>query len=162
MSPSMERLLRRMISPNADLRYTSSEAMADNFWQQTESDAAVSSHSMFRFDVYIRVLAANFYAEKSSSVSYLRSAPETEPSIITPMRVTRNFWDDIKPSTEKTKIPVSADKENVASTPSTPPEKSRSVAALTSSIPRHKRAQSQATQTTECKPLITRVQLHIS
>ncbi|KAK0188110.1 hypothetical protein F5146DRAFT_1062051 [Armillaria mellea] len=38
MSKGMEKLLRRMISPNADLRCTASEAMQDPYWKSREED----------------------------------------------------------------------------------------------------------------------------
>lgn len=38
MSKGMEKLLRRMISPNADLRCTASEAMQDPYWKTREED----------------------------------------------------------------------------------------------------------------------------
>ncbi|KDQ62647.1 hypothetical protein JAAARDRAFT_121619 [Jaapia argillacea MUCL 33604] len=44
MSKTIERLLKRMILPNADLRCTSSDAMADVYW--TKDEETVSSHSM--------------------------------------------------------------------------------------------------------------------
>ncbi|KAH9948872.1 hypothetical protein B0H21DRAFT_206131 [Amylocystis lapponica] len=42
MSKSFEKLLRRMISPNADLRCTALDAMADSYWEQ--KGGVVSSH----------------------------------------------------------------------------------------------------------------------
>ncbi|CCM06214.1 uncharacterized protein FIBRA_08459 [Fibroporia radiculosa] len=41
MSKGLEKLLRRMVLPNADLRCTASEAMLDAYWSQ---DAALKSH----------------------------------------------------------------------------------------------------------------------
>lgn len=42
MSNPAEQLLRRMLAPNADLRCTASEAMADLYWAQKPSEV---SHS---------------------------------------------------------------------------------------------------------------------
>ncbi|KAJ7433039.1 hypothetical protein B0H11DRAFT_773977 [Mycena galericulata] len=42
MSKAIEKLLRRMISPNADLRCTASDAMNDSYWRQSREPA--SSH----------------------------------------------------------------------------------------------------------------------
>ena len=43
MSKGVEKLLRRMVLPNADLRCTASEAMADLYWKETE--AQTHAHS---------------------------------------------------------------------------------------------------------------------
>ena len=45
MSKGMEKLLRRMVLPNADLRCTASQAMADPYWTQTE--APTHGHSEY-------------------------------------------------------------------------------------------------------------------
>lgn len=47
MSKAIEKLLRRMISPNADLRCTASDAMKDSYWRQLkESDNLHSKHAL--------------------------------------------------------------------------------------------------------------------
>jgi serine/threonine-protein kinase GIN4 len=46
MSKGMEKLLRRMITPNADLRCNAADAMADPYWSGRVEPA---SHSMFSF-----------------------------------------------------------------------------------------------------------------
>jgi serine/threonine-protein kinase GIN4 len=43
MSKSIEKLLRRMISPNADLRCTASDAMNDGYWRQVKEPAGLHS-----------------------------------------------------------------------------------------------------------------------
>lgn len=50
MSKGMERMLRRMVAPNADLRYTAPEAMADPFWDYRRS--SVTAHSMWFVGVW--------------------------------------------------------------------------------------------------------------
>ncbi|KAJ7147185.1 kinase-like domain-containing protein [Mycena crocata] len=46
MSKAIEKLLRRMISPNADLRCTASDAMNDSYWRQVkESDTTLHRRS---------------------------------------------------------------------------------------------------------------------
>lgn len=50
MSKGMERMLRRMIAPNADLRYTAPEAMADPFWDYRKT--SVTAHSTCSIDPY--------------------------------------------------------------------------------------------------------------
>ncbi|KAK7048599.1 kinase domain-containing protein [Favolaschia claudopus] len=54
MSKPMERLLRRMISPNADLRCTASDAMKDSYWRQADSthrrSASYTSSVVFEKD----------------------------------------------------------------------------------------------------------------
>jgi hypothetical protein len=48
----MEELLQRMIAPNADLRCTAMQAMADSYWQvprKVSSLATSSLHSAFSF-----------------------------------------------------------------------------------------------------------------
>ncbi|EKM51593.1 uncharacterized protein PHACADRAFT_102228, partial [Phanerochaete carnosa HHB-10118-sp] len=52
MSPAMEKLLRRMILPNADLRCTAAAAIADPYWQQSdtpEAKAKPSTHAHSEF-----------------------------------------------------------------------------------------------------------------
>jgi hypothetical protein len=44
MSKSMERMLRKMVVPNADLRYTAPQAMLDPFWDYRKTSA--TTHSM--------------------------------------------------------------------------------------------------------------------
>ncbi|OCH84370.1 kinase-like protein [Obba rivulosa] len=44
MSKGLERLLRRMIQPNADLRYTASHAMSDSYWSQKDVQSPVHAH----------------------------------------------------------------------------------------------------------------------
>ncbi|CAA7265469.1 unnamed protein product [Cyclocybe aegerita] len=43
-SKGMEKLLHRMISPNADLRCTAMQAMADSYWQASKKDPALVQH----------------------------------------------------------------------------------------------------------------------
>ncbi|KAJ6461646.1 hypothetical protein DFH09DRAFT_582339 [Mycena vulgaris] len=45
MSKAIEKLLRRMISPNADLRCTASDAMNDPYWRQVKESAALHRRS---------------------------------------------------------------------------------------------------------------------
>ncbi|KAJ7451595.1 hypothetical protein FB451DRAFT_702631 [Mycena latifolia] len=45
MSKAIEKLLRRMISPNADLRCTASDAMNDVYWRQLKEPAALHRRS---------------------------------------------------------------------------------------------------------------------
>lgn len=52
MSKAVEKLLRRMIAPNADLRCTASEAMFDPYWLQREE--SVSSHSTRKPNLFLR------------------------------------------------------------------------------------------------------------
>jgi serine/threonine protein kinase len=51
MSKSVEKLLRRMLVPNADLRYTAAEAVEDPYWAQDLSDikqeTGLASHSKY-------------------------------------------------------------------------------------------------------------------
>lgn len=57
-------MIRRMLSPNADLRCTAAEAMKDSYWQQTK-DAEASSHST-RHKLDFRTVA-DFDSGRSSS-----------------------------------------------------------------------------------------------
>ncbi|KAI0338866.1 hypothetical protein BDW22DRAFT_1362161 [Trametopsis cervina] len=124
MSPSMERMLRRMISPNADLRYNASEAMADRYWSQTQGDSPLASH------------------RKSASVSHSRGTSLADIPNGLPVWTGRSTKEESKAKQERTKIPVAVDKENIASPPGLAREKSRSASALVSALPRHKRSQS--------------------
>jgi hypothetical protein len=47
-SKPMEKLLQRMVSPNADLRCTASQAMADSFWKAPGAEASSNLHSTYR------------------------------------------------------------------------------------------------------------------
>lgn len=51
MSAGMERLLKRMLAPNADLRYTATRAMADVYW----SDRLVTHRRPFFDFLYLRL-----------------------------------------------------------------------------------------------------------
>ncbi|KAI0699944.1 hypothetical protein C8T65DRAFT_742293 [Cerioporus squamosus] len=62
MSKGVEKLLRRMILPNADLRCTASDAMADPYWTQTE--------------------APGHAHKKSASVSHSRSASLIDTKVL--------------------------------------------------------------------------------
>ena len=58
MSSGMEKLLRRMISPNADMRCTATEAMADPYWShhtRTQSDAGVVVPPVSAYREYMRL-----------------------------------------------------------------------------------------------------------
>lgn len=48
MSKGMEKLLRRMLEPSADIRCDAIDAMADTYWVGRIETAAVE-HSMFLF-----------------------------------------------------------------------------------------------------------------
>ncbi|RDB19031.1 MAP/microtubule affinity-regulating kinase 4 [Hypsizygus marmoreus] len=45
MSNGMERMLRRMVSPNADLRCTATQAMVDTYWQYRKESSALHRRS---------------------------------------------------------------------------------------------------------------------
>lgn len=47
MSTGMEKLLQRMIAPNADLRCTASQAMADEFWRPRRESTSTHSKGPF-------------------------------------------------------------------------------------------------------------------
>ncbi|KAI0061549.1 hypothetical protein BV25DRAFT_1916896 [Artomyces pyxidatus] len=115
MSKGAERLLRRMIQPNADLRCNASEAMADAYWAQPKEPAAPVH-------------------KKSASVSYVAS-PSQDGSklldIISPWS-TRRLSKDLKE--RKPKI-AKADKENAA-VAKKDPVSSRATHARSQSQPR--------------------------
>ncbi|KAF9483412.1 kinase-like protein [Pholiota conissans] len=50
-SKPMEKLLQRMVSPNADLRCTAMQAMADTFWKES---IGTTTHSLFSFSSFIK------------------------------------------------------------------------------------------------------------
>ncbi|KAF9568731.1 kinase-like protein [Agrocybe pediades] len=56
-SKGMEKLLRRMVAPNADLRCTASQAMKDSFWKTTEYSAP--SRCLLSFNLAL-ILSASF------------------------------------------------------------------------------------------------------
>ncbi|KAI0693211.1 hypothetical protein BC835DRAFT_1546100 [Cytidiella melzeri] len=126
MSPSIERMLRRMISPNADLRYTASEAMADRYWSQVQGDSPLAMH------------------KKTANVSHSRAASTASIPNGLPIWTGRNVKEEVKHKAEKTRIPVAVDKENDSSPPGLAREKSRSASVLSPALPRHKRSQSQS------------------
>lgn len=45
MSKGAERLLKKMVSPNADIRITAKEAMKDPYWNETQIPAIASESS---------------------------------------------------------------------------------------------------------------------
>ncbi|KAF9046192.1 kinase-like domain-containing protein [Panaeolus papilionaceus] len=49
-SKGIEKLLQRMIAPNADLRCTATQAMKDSYWQTTRADAQAAIHSKTSFN----------------------------------------------------------------------------------------------------------------
>ena len=84
MSKGVEKLLRRMILPNADLRCTASEAMADPYWTQTEAPG--HAHSTSSLDVLALTICAGLTGlratEKSASVSHSRSASLIDTKVL--------------------------------------------------------------------------------
>ena len=50
MSKGVEKMLRRMVSPNADLRWTASEAMEDDYWT---CNLPITTHSHSTSPVFI-------------------------------------------------------------------------------------------------------------
>jgi serine/threonine-protein kinase GIN4 len=54
MTKGVEKMLRRMIAPNADLRCTATEAMADGYWHsRKEADTLHSLPTLStRLDIY--------------------------------------------------------------------------------------------------------------
>ncbi|PPQ85184.1 hypothetical protein CVT25_004191 [Psilocybe cyanescens] len=65
-SKGMEKLLQRMIAPNADLRCTAMQAMADSYWQPPRRDSVVS-HSAF-FPLFLEAASENALClERASS-----------------------------------------------------------------------------------------------
>lgn len=76
MSKSIEKLLRRMVLPNADLRCNASQAMEDPYWTQTESPG--HAHSKFLVVAQcMRSTMTYLFAGKSASVSHSRSTSLT-------------------------------------------------------------------------------------
>lgn len=76
MSKSIEKLLRRMVLPNADLRCNASQAMEDPYWTQTESPG----HAHSKFLVVAQCMRSKMtylFAGKSASVSHSRSTSLT-------------------------------------------------------------------------------------
>lgn len=53
MSTSIEKLLQRMISPNADLRCTASQAIADECWRPHRE--SLNSHSKYAYAISTRI-----------------------------------------------------------------------------------------------------------
>ncbi|KAI0087036.1 hypothetical protein BDY19DRAFT_1092650 [Irpex rosettiformis] len=130
MSASIERMLRRMISPNADLRYNASQAMADRYWSRVE-DSLGASH------------------RKSASASHLRAASMDDIENDSPLSGGRVSKDSLRHRAEKTRVLVAVDKENIGSPPSSVMrEKSRSASTLSSSLSCHTRSQPQAVDQT--------------
>ncbi|KAI0754696.1 hypothetical protein C8Q80DRAFT_1266285 [Daedaleopsis nitida] len=90
MSKAIEKLLRRMILPNADLRCNASQAMEDPYWTQTE----VPGHAH----------------RKSASVSHSRSTSLTFEGIVSP-------WSSrAGKDKEKEKVKAKTEKEKDRST----------------------------------------------
>ncbi|TFY73392.1 hypothetical protein EWM64_g10620, partial [Hericium alpestre] len=99
MSKSAERLLRRMIQPNADMRCVAADAMADPYWVES-AESSISSH------------------RKSASLSFASSGSESKlMDIISPWSTRRLSKDPHKDKDRKPKAakPPAADKENAAS-----------------------------------------------
>lgn len=151
----MEKLLRRMISPNADLRCTASEAMADPYWTQTQTDVPVPSHSEQYAPITIVPYLDYVFAEKPASVSNIRPASVVDATKLSEglprlkSRVSKDISLTPKSKAEKKKVHVSGDKENVSGPPGLIREKSRSASVL-GTLPHQKRPLSQSvTQTPE-------------
>ncbi|THH04089.1 hypothetical protein EW146_g10267, partial [Bondarzewia mesenterica] len=132
MSKSAERLLRRMIQPNADLRCMATDVMADSYWTEYK-DAVVSSH------------------RKSASVSYVTSPLSSVVGkdsaklidIISPWS-TRRLSKDQREKERKTKggkVAMSAGKENASL--AVPKTRKDSDAALAPARAGHTRSHSQ-------------------
>ncbi|KAI0315826.1 hypothetical protein OF83DRAFT_1061408 [Amylostereum chailletii] len=100
MSKGAERLLRRMIQPNADLRCMAADAMKDSYWTQA-AEAPTVSHKR---------------AASTSSISRVLGDKEGTKllDIISPWSTRRLSKDQEKE--RKTKVPAK-DKENIASPP---------------------------------------------
>ncbi|KAH9924299.1 uncharacterized protein BXZ73DRAFT_103586 [Epithele typhae] len=100
MSKGVEKLLRRMVLPNADLRCTASQAMADPYWTQAESLKQVH--------------------RKSASVSHSRSSSlildkeMTKLLDVIPPWASRGSKDKDKAKVEKDKGKAEKDKGKVA------------------------------------------------
>ncbi|THH18203.1 hypothetical protein EW146_g2746 [Bondarzewia mesenterica] len=132
MSKSAERLLRRMIQPNADLRCMATDVMADSYWTEYK-DAVVSSH------------------RKSASVSYVASPLSLVVGkdsaklidIISPWS-TRRLSKDQREKERKTKggkVAMSAGKENASL--AVPKTRKDNDAALAPARAGHTRSRSQ-------------------
>ncbi|OBZ68659.1 Serine/threonine-protein kinase par-1 [Grifola frondosa] len=123
MSKSIEKLLRKMILPNADLRCTASDAMADSYW--TQKEIPTSSHQKIgqRFALPVTTLSTD------KEVSRLLE--------VIPSWSSRNK-EDAKASKTKT---LSATKENAASPPVLSNRDENTPSSSTQS--RHARSQSQ-------------------
>lgn len=70
MSKGMERLLKRMLSPNADLRCTADEAMKDIYWvqvQQKDQAGHVNEHR--RLTIYISIQSLTLFLITGRSTS---------------------------------------------------------------------------------------------
>ena len=69
----MERLLQRMMSPNADLRCTAKQAMADAYWQGQKRDASHSELYLFKWKQRQTLSSperASSYTSTNSSVAF--------------------------------------------------------------------------------------------
>lgn len=151
MSSGLEKLLRRMISPNADMRCSAPEAMEDPYWTQTHKDVPIPSHSQCPILFNQRSTLLRASAEKTASGSQLRPASvvisgakhsESLPTLKS--CVSKETTQTPRSKAERAKARVVANKENAGSPPPLVHEKSRSASILGAALPRHKRAQSQS------------------
>lgn len=149
MSSDVEKLLQRMITPNADLRCTAAEALEDIYWSQTPSDRVVTNSKLlvqFRFQCWC---LPSILTGRPGSVSQLRpvsmldnfKVSESLPSLKS--QASKDVAHTPRSKQEKAKVRVLADKENISGPPGLAREKSRSASALGAVLPRHKHAQPQ-------------------
>ncbi|KAK7690268.1 hypothetical protein QCA50_006923 [Cerrena zonata] len=150
MSKHVEKLLKRMIAPNADVRCTASDAMADVYW--TMDAAPHRSHAHKKSASVSQVLSPSLTANLNTDVSKLldtippwtsRSGKEQIPDI-SPEAPAPAPAEHKAHKRTKSKIPVLVDKENgLPAALAGPPGLSKTMKEKEEKKSKHARSQSQ-------------------
>ncbi|TFY71842.1 hypothetical protein EVG20_g1148 [Dentipellis fragilis] len=144
MSKGAERLLRRMIQPNADLRCIAADAMADPYWEASATSSHHKSASL-SFASSLPFSPSSSTANLSSTLSPSSSKPKDREGsklidIISPWSTRRLSKDALRERKTHKPSKSNVDKENVAVLTKTKKEKEN---AKETPVKGHARAQSQ-------------------
>ena len=137
MSAGMEKLLKRMLAPNADLRYTATRAMGDLYW----SDRLVTiSHREPFIDFCIRCSVVKDLILLERSVS--TKSANAGPSVAADKDISKLL--DIKlPSWSSRSTSNSRDKENLSRSQLSKAKENKEPKSVFGGITNHARSRSQ-------------------
>lgn len=135
MSTGMEKLLKRMLAPNADLRYTATRAMADAYW----SDRLASvSHSKPFFNIVNLILNDLILLERSISSNSVNASPSVAAD-----KDMSKLLDIRLPSWSSRSTSNSRDKENLSRSQLPRPKENKEPRSMFGGITNHARSKSQ-------------------